>query len=162
MQKCFLTLALMAGVLQASAQNNLPDSIVEKLNKAIADFQTKQHCPGMAVAVVKENDIIYNHTLGYTDLDNKTPVTIDTRFPIMSVTKTFTATMLVQLAERGVVSMHDKVTKYIPEYKVHWPLMHQGFRVIHRLIFIFRNHWTAGFSRMGRNPSNGFRPIRNC
>lgn len=36
----------------------------------------------------------------------------------MSVTKTFTATMLMQLSERGAVKLDDDVRKYVPEYKV--------------------------------------------
>lgn len=110
MQKGYLILVLLAGALQVTARQQLPDSSHEKLHTAIAGFQAKQHCPGLAVAIVKDDKLIFSHA--------EAPVTIDTRFPIMSVTKPFVATMLLQLAEQGKLSIHDPVSKYVPEYKV--------------------------------------------
>jgi CubicO group peptidase (beta-lactamase class C family) len=118
MQPFFLVLVLMTGILKVSGQQRVHDSVAQKLNKAITDFKEKHHCPGLAVALVHENDIVFSQALGTTDLENNTPATIDSRFPIMSVSKTFTATMLMQLTERGTVALHDIVAKYIPEYTV--------------------------------------------
>jgi CubicO group peptidase (beta-lactamase class C family) len=118
MQHFFLALVLMTGILSASGQQPVHDSVAQKLNKAIADLKEKHHCPGLAIAVIHENDLVFSQALGFIDLDNNIPATIDSRFPIMSVSKTFTATMLMQLVERDIVGLHDKVTKYVPEYKV--------------------------------------------
>ncbi|GEP97444.1 serine hydrolase domain-containing protein [Chitinophaga cymbidii] len=112
-----LTFAILLIQRPAQAQS-LPDSIAVKLNKAISGFSDKCKSPALAVCVVHENDIVYQSSLGYIDIAHQTPASIDAKFPIMSVTKTFTATMLMQLAERGAVKLDDDVRKYVPEYKV--------------------------------------------
>jgi CubicO group peptidase (beta-lactamase class C family) len=74
--------------------------------------------PALSVAVVRGREVVYKHAFGYSDLANKVPASVDTPYPIASITKVFASIMLMQLAERGVVRLDDPVTKYLPEYKV--------------------------------------------
>ena len=101
-----------------NGQNSLPDSITQKLKAAIADFKNKTESQSIVVSIVHDQDMIFSESLGYADLENKIPATIDTRYPICSITKVFTATMYMQLVERNVIGLNDNVIKYIPEYKV--------------------------------------------
>jgi CubicO group peptidase (beta-lactamase class C family) len=116
-----LILGMIASQLAAFSQDPLNDTINVKLGKAIAGFRDKYHCPGVSVAIVHGNDIVYTLSLGSTDLENKTAATTDSKYPIMSITKLFTATMLMQLKEKGIVGLDDDVKKYVPEYKVPSP-----------------------------------------
>src|SRR6476620_3925210 len=81
----------------AYCQNLLPDSVVQELKKGVEGFQSRFHSPAIVVAIVHDKSIIFSDALGYTDIENKVPATIDSKFPILSVTKTFTATMFMQL-----------------------------------------------------------------
>lgn len=112
-----LTATIFSNPCKAQRQR-LNDSTVARLDKVITDFKDKYRSPGVSVCLVHENDIVYSTSPGYTNIEHKTPVSIDSKFPIMSVTKTFTATMLMQLNERGTVKLDDDVRKYIPEYKI--------------------------------------------
>ena len=119
MQKHIFVFAIVFACTQFNLQSQvLSDSSVIKLNHLVEDFKTKFKIPGISVSIVHGNETAYSNSLGYTDMESKTPVTIDSRFPIMSITKTFTATMLMQLLEKGIVKLDDAVTKYVPEYKV--------------------------------------------
>jgi CubicO group peptidase (beta-lactamase class C family) len=100
------------------AQQQLPDTVIHKLEQAVAQFRSTSNSPAISIAIVHGHDIIYKQAIGYTDVQNKVAAKVDSKFPIMSITKTFTATMFMQLMERGIVGLNDDIRKYIPEYKV--------------------------------------------
>jgi CubicO group peptidase (beta-lactamase class C family) len=110
----FFVLVLSSSVF---TQTILPDSTIQKLKLGVQGFKDRFHAPGIVVAIIHDQDIIFGEALGYTDLEGKVPATIDSKFPSQSVTKTFTATMLMQLVERKVVSLDDAVQRYLPEYR---------------------------------------------
>lgn len=116
--KFFSVLIFLGVICPGSIWGQINDSAAGKLRKAVAEFMNKHKSPSVVVAVVHENDIVFFESMGYTDIGNKVPATIDSKYPIMSITKTFTATMLMKLVEQGVVRLDDDVRKYIPEYKV--------------------------------------------
>ena len=99
-------------------QNRINDSISLKIKKKMTELQKKSNAPSIVLALVHDQEIIFSNTLGYSDLENKIPATIDTKYAIASVTKTFTATMLMKLTEDGILGLHDDVRKYVPEYNV--------------------------------------------
>ena len=55
---------------------------------------------------------------GITSVDNPLPVTDQTIFQIGSITKTFTATALMMLAEQGRLSLNDRVQRWLPDFRV--------------------------------------------
>lgn len=99
-----------------SFAQQLPDSVIIKLKQGIAGFKDRYPTPAIVVAIAHNDEVIFTEALGYTDIENKVPATIDSKFPIMSVTKTFTATMFMQLAERSRLTMGDDVRIYLPEF----------------------------------------------
>lgn len=109
---CLLTMAPVASTAQP-----LPDSTVAQLKAGIAGFKDRYHTPGIAVAIVHGKEIVFSESLGYVDLENKVAATIDSRFPILSVTKTFTATMFMQLVQQHKITLNEDIKKYLPEYK---------------------------------------------
>lgn len=75
------------------------------------------HIPALAVAIVKGDRIIYHK--GYSKVNTSgTHVTPQTPFIIGSVTKSFTALAVMQLAEAGKVELDAVVQKYIPWFTV--------------------------------------------
>ncbi|WP_029280096.1 serine hydrolase domain-containing protein [Pedobacter borealis] len=99
--KYFCITFLIIGVVeQLKAQNA----------NAEAEFKTvmdKYNAVGAAVAVVKEGKIIYTHSFGLKDLENKKPLTDQDIFRIASISKSFSATSIMQLVEAGKISLDD-------------------------------------------------------
>ena len=68
---------------------------------------------GLSVAVVKDNKIIYTHSFGLKDVESNTPLTDDCIFRIASISKSFTATSIMQLVQAKKLSLHDDVSKLV-------------------------------------------------
>ena len=71
------------------------------------------------VLVSKNDKIIYNESIGYTDASKTTLLNTGYKFHIGSITKEFSAVALVKLQEQGKLKLDDKVSKFIPELP-HW------------------------------------------
>lgn len=68
------------------------------------------------VLVAENGKIIYQKSFGYANFENKRLNTKTSTFPIASITKTFTATAILQLQEKGKLKVTDFVTKYLPKF----------------------------------------------
>lgn len=73
--------------------------------------------PGCITAVMRRGELAYLHTAGHRDLERGKPLERDTLFRIYSMTKPITSLALMQLWERGLFSLDDPVTRFIPEWK---------------------------------------------
>ena len=101
----------------SQSQGVFNDSTIRELKKGIEGFKDRYHSPSIVVAIVHDKKIIFSEALGYVDMENKIPATIDSKYPVLSVTKTFTATMFMQLIERNIITLDEDVKKHVPEYK---------------------------------------------
>ncbi|MED1724570.1 serine hydrolase domain-containing protein [Brevibacillus parabrevis] len=82
--------------------------------------QTK--VPGFAIAVVKDEEIIYAKGFGSTNLEEGgAPVTPDTIFRIGSVSKPLTGSAIMRLVEAGKVDLDEPIVNYIPEFRLRAP-----------------------------------------
>ena len=70
--------------------------------------------PGMAVGIVKDGKIVFEHYMGYADLTHKIKVSEDTRFNIASNAKQFTALCILKLVDHGKIRLEDDIGKYFP------------------------------------------------
>ena len=77
--------------------------------------------PGVSLAIVKDDKVIYTKGLGYKDFENKVPVTADTQFAIGSATKAFTALTALMAMDEGKFSLEDSPKKYLPYFKMYDP-----------------------------------------
>lgn len=65
---------------------------------------------GLSVAVVKKNKIVYTYSFGLKNLETKEPLTNENIFRIASISKSFSATSIMQLVEAGKVSLDDDMS----------------------------------------------------
>jgi len=113
-----LLIVILTLNLSISAQNNAYqfNDVDTVINKAIED----KSFPGAAVLVWKDGNTIYEKAFGNYTYDKSSPlVQTNTIFDLASVTKvvaTTTATMICY--DRKLISLYDKVVKYIPEFGV--------------------------------------------
>ena len=85
--------------------------------------------PGIAVAVVKDGQVVMAKGYGVSSLATKAPMDANTLFGIASNTKAFTAAALGLLVDEGKLHWDDKVTDYIPEFRMYDPNVTAEFTV---------------------------------
>lgn len=74
--------------------------------------------PNSIVAIARHGKIVYEQTFGYGDVNESKPVTKDTIFGIASLTKSFTAVAIMQLADAGKLDIHAPVSTYLTNYEL--------------------------------------------
>jgi CubicO group peptidase (beta-lactamase class C family) len=75
--------------------------------------------PGLAVAVVKDGEVILLKGYGYRDVEKQLPVTPQTLFAIGSITKSFTVLDLATLVDEGKLEWDKPVREYLPEFRLY-------------------------------------------
>ena len=90
----------------------------EDLVKKTDDYFNGNNFTG-SVLVAKGNRILFAKGYGLTDLKNpeSEPITINSKLEIGSITKQFTACAIMQLEEKGLLSVDEKISKYFPDYE---------------------------------------------
>ena len=78
------------------------------------EIRNTLYIPGMSVAIVQNQKVLWTRGFGYADLEKKVPATPDTLYSVASVTKTFGSTLLMQLVEKGEVALDEPIAKYPP------------------------------------------------
>ena len=76
--------------------------------------------PGLAVGIVYDGELLWGRGYGYADMGAKRPVTLDTRFRIASISKTFTAVAILQLRDQGALSLDDAVSKHLDWFNLRY------------------------------------------
>ncbi|QPC84620.1 serine hydrolase [Phototrophicus methaneseepsis] len=93
-------------------------SVFDGFDDFMADIMEQWSVPGMAVAVVQDDEIIYQKGFGYTELESKAPVTPETIFAIGSSSKAFTAMCLGILVDDGLLDWHKPLRQYMPDFEL--------------------------------------------
>lgn len=86
---------------------------VQSIEERLREEMEKYEAIGLAVAVVKDNEIIYKNSFGWKDKDNKIPLEKDDLFRIASISKSFSAIAIMQLLEQEKLSLDDDVSDLI-------------------------------------------------
>lgn len=90
-------------------------AIEDELNTYMKALQENQNFHG-SVLVAKDGEVIINQGCGFADMKQNTVNKPGTKFAIGSATKQFTAMAIMQLSEKGMVNVEDKVSKYFPDF----------------------------------------------
>ncbi len=92
--------------------------IVDQYRQQIPARMQQENVPGLAIVVVDEQGVLWAEGFGYTDWDQRTPVTPDTLFAIQSMSKSFTATAAMFAAQDGLVDLDAPITTYLPDFHI--------------------------------------------
>lgn len=90
------------------------DAIEQRLDYILTRATQEGDKPGIAVAVQRGTQVIYSKGFGYADLEHRVAVTVDTAFPIGSITKTMTGLAVAQLVAAGKIDLDAPAGKYLP------------------------------------------------
>jgi CubicO group peptidase (beta-lactamase class C family) len=94
-------------------------AVLNDIDAFIREAMAEWKIPGLAIAVVKDGEIILSKGYGYRDVDEELPVTPRTLFAIGSVTKSFTVTLLGMIEDEGKVDWDEPVRSYLPDFELY-------------------------------------------
>lgn len=110
-------LLVLALAQVALAQNGSLNGFDDYVNKALKEWEV----PGVAIAIVKGDQVVLARGYGVRKLGDTTPVDERTLFAIGSSSKAFTAAAIAMLVDDGKVKWDDPVTKYLPGFEMYDP-----------------------------------------
>ncbi len=112
-----LALLLLVQAFPLAGQENPLDGLDAYVTRVMRDWQA----PGIAVAIVKDDEVIFAKGFGVKEIGNTDPVTERSLFAVASTTKAFTTAALGMLVDEGKLSWDDPVTKHLPWFQLSDP-----------------------------------------
>ena len=105
----------LPGAVAAAADTQVYPRI-EGIDQLANATLTRKPLAGVSVAVMREGKLIHAAGYGFADLEQAVPATPLTVYRIASVTKQFTAALVLRLAERGEIDLDADIRKYLPDF----------------------------------------------
>ena len=128
MKRYLLFLIISLFSLTIFGQQSL-DKKLKKLDAYYEQSRIDYNVPGLAVAIIKDGEIIFSKGYGTRNVDTGDPVDGNTLFAVASNTKSFTAAALAMLIDEGKLSWDDKVRDYLPWFELYDPYVSESFNI---------------------------------
>jgi serine beta-lactamase-like protein LACTB len=117
----FAGLLLLCPVPSPAAPETVPPekyaAAVKDLERWIAEEVEAKQFPALSIALVDDQEVVWARGFGFADPKAKTPATADTLYRVGSVSKPFTALLLMILAEMGLIDLDVPVSRYLPNFR---------------------------------------------
>lgn len=91
---------------------------LDRLCEQLEQQRQSLHIPGLAIAIVKDDQVILSRGFGVRDVANNLPVTSQTLFAIGSTSKAFTTALIAMLVDEGKMAWDDPVRKHVPGFRL--------------------------------------------
>ncbi|HET8669300.1 MAG TPA: serine hydrolase [Candidatus Saccharimonadales bacterium] len=88
-----------------------------RFEKQADELRTLLKIPGMSAVIVKDQKVLWAKGFGFADFESRIPATPDTLYSIASLTKTFAATIIMQLVEQGKLDLDEPMSNYSTDFK---------------------------------------------
>ncbi len=92
--------------------------VVAQLRQDVPNLLNENKVPGVAIALIDDQNVVWAGGFGFTDGSEKRPVTADTSFSLQSVTKSYTATAFLIAVGRKTFTLDEPVWKAVPGFRV--------------------------------------------
>lgn len=102
---------------------------IQAIDAYLSESQKAWEIPGMAVAIVKDGEVILAKGYGVKSLNTNEAVNENTLFAIASNTKAFISSAIATLVERGKLKWDDRVTDYLPYFELYDPYVTSEIRI---------------------------------
>lgn len=117
LRKASAALALVALTTPASpAAERAGTGFAPRVDAVLDAWVQSERIVGAVVLVARDGEVVYQRAAGHADRERGLPVTGRTIFRLASMTKTIVSATALALAERGVLSLDDPVTEWLPEF----------------------------------------------
>jgi CubicO group peptidase (beta-lactamase class C family) len=123
-------------------------AVASDLESIAAEFVVDNALPGVSVGAVLDGELAWTVNIGSADLETGRAPDERTLYRIASITKTFTATAIVQLRDDGLLDLDDPLVRHLPEFRA----AHNPFGPIEQVTLLRLLRHTAGLQ--GENPSD--------
>jgi CubicO group peptidase (beta-lactamase class C family) len=110
--------AVILSFITASAQDTAFKEPIAVIDTWIEAQLAYENIPGVSVAIIKDQQLVWSKGYGYADVENKVPMKAETICSICSISKLFTSVAIMQLWEQGKIRLDDSVSIYLPDFKV--------------------------------------------
>ncbi|MCH9686114.1 MAG: beta-lactamase family protein [Deltaproteobacteria bacterium] len=111
----------------AAAEDEQLAARLQRLRERLEQARIDNHIPGMAVAVVKDDKVIFAEGFGLAEIETKRKATAESVFAVGSTSKAFTSALVAMQVEAGKMKWDESITTYIPEMKLRpWPTKKGG------------------------------------
>jgi CubicO group peptidase (beta-lactamase class C family) len=110
----FLLLCIFPRTLPAQTRNTLDTGTATRVDEAVEKVIADTGIPSASIALVEHGQIVYLRAYGQARLEPPMPATTEMQYSIGSVSKQFTAALILMLVEDGKMTLDDPVGKYLP------------------------------------------------
>ncbi len=90
---------------------------IETLERFITHEMTDKDLPGLSIALIDDQQIVWAKGFGFADPVKKVPATAETVYRVGSVSKLFTDIAVMQLVEQGKINLDAPITRYLPNFR---------------------------------------------
>jgi CubicO group peptidase (beta-lactamase class C family) len=94
------------------------ECVKESISRLARKEMERNKVTGLSVALIDDKGLIWAQGFGYADKENNIPATPETIYRVASISKIFTATAIMQLAEQGRINIDESLTTYLPEFSI--------------------------------------------
>ena len=115
----FLTLVHFSSQ-QGEFLHSKKHATIPEVDKYVSSVMERYGIPGVALAVIQEDEVIHKNYYGYANLEHLVPVKEESIFRVYSLTKLSVATGVFQLIEQNKVRLEDSVSTYVPSLPPSW------------------------------------------
>lgn len=141
----FLTASLVLTTFASASDQPTLEQRLEKLAQSLETARQAARVPGMSIAIVKDDKVVWTRGFGLADIASERPADENTIYAVGSTTKAFTATLVGMQVDEGKASWDDPVTNYLPYFDLQVRSDDQNAQCTLRDLLSHRH----GFSRMG-------------
>ncbi|MCJ8314940.1 MAG: beta-lactamase family protein [Saccharospirillaceae bacterium] len=128
-----LSLFVVSCAVYAESKQNLKSQYdLKMIDEIVKEEMDRLNIPGVSIGIVSNDQLIYSKGYGVSDT-NGTKVTPDTKFLIGSCSKSFTAMAIMQLKDKGLLSLDDPIKKYLSWFKLKNNLGSDDIKISHLL-----------------------------
>ncbi len=123
--------------------NNFRDE--DELLQFIESIISTHLIPGLSISIVKDDNIVWNEYFGYANINENIVIDENTMFILSSVSKTITATALMQLFENGLFELDDDINDYLSFNVIHpdYPITPITFRMLLSHTSGIKDNWSV-------------------
>jgi serine beta-lactamase-like protein LACTB len=112
----FAPVLLLSAAVSAQTARGLHDRDPAVLARLSDDARAALATPGLSAAVVSGDVVVWAQGFGHADIEQNAPVRPESVFRIASISKPIAATAVMQLVERGLVSLEDPIQRHVPSF----------------------------------------------
>lgn len=117
--KCFFVLLFVLFSFTSYSQRAITLQQIQEFDNYVEKVRKEWDVPGLSIAVVKDNQVIFKKGYGVRELGKPEPVDAQTLFACASTTKAMTVALMGMLVDEGKIKWNDPVQKYLPELQLY-------------------------------------------